>query len=85
MLFNLIPNTQSRPIQADINWNGRMCNGGHGICYTQKDEKLMVKTETTEKPFLGTFSLRLNTRSDSRPNSNAQSGRILSQIPTPKS
>ncbi len=28
------------PVQADINWNGRMCNGGHGICYVKKNAKL---------------------------------------------
>jgi len=45
LLFLFMAFSTHRPIQADINWNGRMCNGGHGICYTQKDEKLTVKTE----------------------------------------
>ena len=39
----LYSQTASRPVQADINWNGRMCNGGHGICYTQKDAQLTTR------------------------------------------
>ncbi len=35
----LYPQPASRPVQADINWNGRMCNGGHGICYVKKKRK----------------------------------------------
>ena len=32
--------SQSSPpgVQADIGWNGRLCNGGHGICYIRKNQ-----------------------------------------------
>ncbi len=45
IIYLLIPNALTQNIQTDINWNGRLCNGGHGICYVSKDDKLTVKTQ----------------------------------------
>lgn len=51
LIFHIIPcqlfsQNQNKTINAETSWNGRMCNGGHGICYI--DNSLNKSTTNTQ-------------------------------------
>ncbi len=60
LIFHIIPNqifsqTQNKTIDVDVSWNGKMCNGGHGMCYidsstnkTTSNTKIIYNKESNE-------------------------------------
>lgn len=40
--------SQNKSINVETNWNGKMCNGGHGMCYIDNS---INKTPNTQVSF----------------------------------
>ncbi len=66
LIFSIMPTqlfsqTQSKTINVNTSWNGRMCNGGHGMCYIDSSSNksasnTQVRFDKASKELIFVFS-----------------------------